>query len=243
MRLDKTFRDPPPERFFIFTISHIRILTRHSAYIYAMNILFSMIFILCTVLLLCTAPENFLVAMLDGASRAASISVSLIATYAVWMGLMRLWEDSGITRGVSKLLKPVAKRLLKTDDEAALSAVCMNLSVNVLGISGAATPYGIQAAQLLNKTENAEFSSAMFFVLNATSLQLLPSSLVAVRVSLGSAAPADIILPTFLATLFSTVLGVVLTMLVYKRKKGCNQSKTIHGFAQKTVKTRGACTQ
>lgn len=208
-----------------------------------MNIFFSLIFILCTVLLLYNNPENFLVAILDGASRAASISVSLIATYAVWMGLMKLWEDSGVTRGVSKILKPAARRLLKTDDEAALSAVCMNLSVNVLGISGAATPYGVHAAQLLNKTENSEYASAMFFVLNATSLQLLPSSLVAVRVAIGSVNPTDIILPTFLATLFSTFFAVLLTMLVYKRKKTRKPSNQRPEFTQKSIKTRGACTQ
>ena len=180
------------------------------------NILFAFVFLVCTFLLLCTSPDTFLSSMLDGASRAAALSVSLIATYCVWMGLMRVWEDSGVSRAVSKLLKPIVKRILKTDDEDVLAAACMNLSVNVLGISGAATPYGVRTAQLLDKTENAEFSSAMFFVLNATSLQLLPTSIVAMRASMQSAAPADIILPTFLTTLVSTLVGVLLTKLFIK---------------------------
>ena len=119
-----------------------------------MNVIFTVIFLICTFLLLCASPENFLSAMLDGASRAAALSLSLIATYSVWMGLMRVWEKSGVSRGVSRLLKPLARRILKTDDEDALSSACMNLSVNVLGISGAATPYGVKTAQLLDKTEN-----------------------------------------------------------------------------------------
>lgn len=184
-----------------------------------MNTLFAVIFAVCTFLLLCTSPENFLSAMLDGGSKAATLCLSLIATYAVWMGLMRVWEDSGVTKGVSKLLKPIARWLLKTNDEEVLSAACMNFSVNMLGISGAATPYGVRTAQLLDKTENAEYSSAMFFVLNATSLQLLPTSLVAVRVALGSASPTDIIIPTVLTTLFSTALGVILTVLLLHPKK------------------------
>lgn len=183
-----------------------------------MNALFFAVFSICTLSLLVYSPQNFLPAVLDGASKAATLCVSLIATYSVWMGLMKLWEDSGVARGVSRLIKPVARRLLKTEDEEALSAVSMNVSVNLLGISGAATPYGIKAAQLLDKTDNAEYSSAIFFVLNATSLQILPSSLVAVRVGMKSANPADIILPIFLATVFSTVLGVALTVFAYRKK-------------------------
>lgn len=183
-----------------------------------MNALFFAVFSICTLSLLVYSPQNFLPAVLDGASKAATLCVSLIATYSVWMGLMKLWEDSGVARGVSRLIKPVARRLLKTEDEEALSAVSMSVSVNLLGISGAATPYGIKAAQLLDKTDNAEYSSAIFFVLNATSLQILPSSLVAVRVGMKSANPADIILPIFLATVFSTVLGVALTVFAYRKK-------------------------
>lgn len=175
-----------------------------------MNIIFAIIFLSCTFLLLCTSPENFLVAMLNGASKAATLCVSLLATYAVWMGLMRVWESSGVARGVSKLLRPLAKKILKTEDEQALESACMSFSVNMLGISGAATPYGVKTVQLLDKTPNAEYSSAMFFVLNATSLQILPSSLVAVRVAMHSASPMDIIFPTLLVSLFSTVLGAVL---------------------------------
>ncbi len=207
-----------------------------------MNALFFAVFSICTLSLLLISPENFLPAMLDGASKAATLCLSLVATYAVWMGLMRLWEDSGVARGVSRLIKPAAKRLLKTNDEDALSAVSMNVSVNLLGISGAATPYGIKAAQLLDKTDNAEYSSAMFFVLNATSLQILPSSLVAVRVAMQSANPTDIILPTFLATVFSTVFGVLLTMLAYRRKSAV-KAKNATLLGAKKAKTKGACPQ
>ena len=191
---------------------------RYSAYIYAMNILFTLVFLVCTFLLLCTSPDTFLSALLEGAGKGATVSVSLIATYCVWLGLMRVWEDSGVARGISKLLKPILKRLFKTEDEEALQAISMNTSVNLLGISGAATPYGIKAAALLDKTENAEYSSAMLFVLNATSLQLIPTSIIAVRVAMNSASPNDIVIPTLLATLLSTVIGVVLTKVFIRPK-------------------------
>ncbi len=181
-----------------------------------MNTLFTLVFFLCTFLLLCTSPDTFLSALLEGAGKGATTCVSLVATYAIWLGLMRVWEDSGVARGVSRLVKPLARRLFKTEDEDALKAVSMNLSVNLLGISGAATPYGVRAASLLDKTENAEYSSAMLFVLNATSLQLIPTSIIAVRVALHSASPNDVVIPTLLATLLSTCLGVLLTRLLIK---------------------------
>ncbi len=179
-----------------------------------MNILFSCIFLLSTLILLFIAPENFLAALLDGAGRSGTICLSLLATYSVWLGLMKVWEDSGVSRGVSRLLKPFAKKLFKTDDPKTLDALSMSLSVNLLGISGAATPYGIQAANLLDKSPHAEYSSAMLFVLNATSIQLIPTSIIGVRVAMQSAAPTDIVIPTLITTLFSTLLGVVLTRLL-----------------------------
>ena len=208
-----------------------------------MNIIFVLLFLISTTLLLFYSPANFLSAMLDGASKAALLCVSLVATYSVWMGLMKVWEDSGLARGVSRILKPLARRILKTDNEEAVEAACMSFSVNMLGISGVATPYGVKTAQLLDKTDNAEYSSAMFFVLNATSLQILPSSLVAVRVAMGSSAPNDIILPTLIVSTFSTLLGALLTRLFIKPK---TKRKTMDGqgaILRKNTKMAGAGTQ
>ncbi len=208
-----------------------------------MNILFLLLFLICTTLLLFFSPANFLAAMLDGASKAALLCVSLVATYSVWMGLMKVWEDSGLARGVSRMLKPLARRILKTDNDEAVESACMSFSVNMLGISGAATPYGVKTAQLLDKTDNAEYSSAMFFVLNATSLQILPSSLVAVRLAMGSSAPNDIILPTLLVSAFSTILGALLTRLLIKPKSIRKTSRRPNLILGKNIKMTGAGTR
>lgn len=213
-----------------------------------MNALFAIVFLISTCLLLVISPDGFLSALLDGASKSAALCLSLIATYSVWLGLMKVWEKSGVTRGVSRVVKPLAKRLFKTDDPKTLDAVCMNLSVNLLGISGAATPYGIQAANLLDKTDEAEYASAMLFVLNATSIQLIPTSIIGIRVALHSAAPLDILIPTLITTVFSTLLGMALTRLLIppksakaKRRKerekaAFSPTKQATGIA----KTRGA---
>ncbi len=207
-----------------------------------MNTLFALVFILCAFCLLCHSPEKFLVAMLEGGSKAAATCVALIATYSVWLGLMRVWEDSGVARGFARLVKPIAKKLLKTEDENALRAASMNLSVNLLGISGAGTPYGVTCAKLLDRTENAEYSSAMLFVLNATSLQIFPASIIAVRTSMQSVAPTDILLPTFLTTTLSTLVGVILTK-VFLSPKHREKSQPPVFFYQKKEKMKGASLQ
>lgn len=184
-----------------------------------MNALFLCLFLACSCGLAFVNPEGFLSALLDGASKSATLCVALLASYTVWLGLMQVWEDSGVTRGVSRLIKPLTKRLFQTDDDEALTCISMNLSANMLGIGGAATPYGIRAAHALDKTKNAEFSSCMLFVVNATSVQLLPTAVIGIRIALGSGSPTDIVLPTLLATALSTGVGILLTYLFLRDKK------------------------
>ena len=204
-----------------------------------MNLLFALIFILSAACLLILSPENFLPSLLQGASKSATLCLSLIATYSVWLGLMNVWKDSGVTNHVSRLLKPLAKKLFKTSDKETLNAISMNLSVNLLGISGAATAYGIEAARLLDKSEQAEYASAMFFVLNATSIQLIPTSIIGIRVALQSVAPANVILPTLITTGFSTLIGILLTRICIppkKEKTRFSSPSPTHGF----IKSKGA---
>lgn len=200
-----------------------------------MNAIFTVIFIICNATLLVLSPDDFLSSLLDGASKSATLCLSLVASYAVWLGLMKVWEDSGVTKATSRLLRPLAKRLFKTDDEETLSAVSMNLSVNLLGVSGAATPYGIKAARLLDRSDDAEYASSMLFVLNATSIQLIPTSVIGIRVALGSSAPLDILLPTLITTAFSTLFGVLLTRLLIPPKRSA--------LGAKKRRTRGVCTR
>ena len=178
-----------------------------------MNVLFTLVFFTCTTLLLCTNPQGFLPALIDASTKSATLCISLLSTYAIWLGLVKVWERSGVSHAFSKRLHPIAKRLFKTDDTETLDALCMNASVNMLGISGAATPYGIRAAKLLDKAPHAEYSSAMLFAINATSIQILPTSIIAVRYAMHSASPMDILLPTLITSLFSTVLALLLVRI------------------------------
>jgi spore maturation protein A len=119
-----------------------------------------------------------------------------------------------------------------------VTAISINLSANLLGLGGAATPYGIKAAQLLDASPHAEYASCMLFALNATSIQLLPTSVVGIRAALGSGSPADIVLPTIICTTLSTVIAVTLTFLFLGRK---HQPST-RAFLVKNRNLKGAGT-
>ena len=193
-----------------------------------MNAIFLGLFLAASVCLLIVNPDIFLPTVLDSATDSATLCVSLLASYAVWMGLMQVWKDSGVTKGFSRLLRPLSKRLFRTNDEETLQAISANLACNMLGIGGAATPYGIRAAQLMDKSKHAEYSSAMFFALNATSIQLLPTSVIGIRASMGSGAPADIVLPTLITTAVSTFLACFLTWIFLRPRCKKNPKKQRH---------------
>ena len=192
-----------------------------------MNAIFAYLFIFGALALLLKSPELFLSTLLNGAQKASALCLALLSSYALWLGLISVWEKCGINEKISRFFKPFLRKLFKTDDDGALTAISMNLSVNLLGIGGAATPYGVQASKLLDKTENAEYSSTLLFVINATSVQLIPTAIVGVRASLGAISPSDIIFPSLLATILSTLLGVFLTkaFFFFKTKFSLRTSK------------------
>ena len=175
-------------------------------------------FLVAAALFLFTDPDGFLPALLSGGEKAATLSLSLLAVYCVWLGFFKVMERSGLAGKLSRAVFPLAKRLFKTDDREAVYLASCNLSANFLGLPGAPTPLGVKAVEKFCAAKN-HYAANMLFVLNATSLQLLPTTVIALRLAAGSSAPADIFLPTLLATLLSTILGVLLVMLFCRTRK------------------------
>lgn len=160
------------------------------------------------------SPEAFFPTMLTAGEKAATLCVTLLSSYCIWMGFMQVLSDCSLTDKISKKLAPLAKKLFKTNDKAAIEAIAMNLSANILGLGGIATPYGIKAANLIEGKRNARYSHAMLLVVNASSLQILPTTVISLLSSYGSLNPYGIILPSFITTAFSTALGIILTKLL-----------------------------
>ncbi|MBR2499153.1 MAG: hypothetical protein IKB67_05525 [Clostridia bacterium] len=184
-----------------------------------MNVIFGLVLILSTAVMVFINPDGVLSAMLLGGEKALDLTMKMVVIYAVWLGVFALLEQSKLSNFFAKALKPVNKFLFGPLPEKASDFISLNISANMLGMSGATTPMGIKAIEELEKHPNTEYAITMFFVINATSIQIIPSSVMALRSSMGSLSPADIIIPTILATLISSIVGIILVKVFVKKPK------------------------
>lgn len=183
----------------------------------SMNIFWLLMMLSSILVLLITNRSAVLSEMIGASASSLKLCIELCAVYAVWLGMLELLEASGLSQKLAKLLRPIIRRVFKVEDEQAQKYIAMNLSANMLGLGNASTPMGIKAMQSLDdKSGKANFSMIMLIVINATSIQLLPTTIIGLRTSAGSTNPADIILPTLLATILTTILGIVLVHLIDK---------------------------
>ncbi|TNF92189.1 MAG: nucleoside recognition protein [Gammaproteobacteria bacterium] len=156
----------------------------------------------------------------DMAEFAAKLALGLIGLMSLWLGLMKIAEQSGLVEKLVRLVRPVLKPLFPEipDDHPALGAISLNLSANILGLGNAATPLGIKAMQHLqdlnNHRDSASNSMCMFLALNTSSVQLLPP--VTVIALLGVNA-GGLFLSIFLATLCSTIVAILAALWYAKR--------------------------
>lgn len=152
--------------------------------------------------------------LMSGAVEAVSLCLRMSGGFAFWSGVIAILERAGGVEFLSKWMKFPLRALfpgLEMDGEAG-RAILMNLVTNMLGMGNAATPMGIKAMRLLgeaSKDHVATHAMCMFLVLNASSVQLFPGSVVALRAAVGSQAPASIVGPTLVATAVSTIVGIV----------------------------------
>lgn len=168
-------------------------------------------------ILLITNPGAVLNEMIGASSNALNLCIQLCAIYAVWLGIMEIVEDSGLSEKLAKILRPLIRKIFKTNDEETEKVIALNVSANMLGLGNAATPMGIRAMQKLDDgSGKANFSMIMLIVLNATSIQLLPTTIIGMRASAGSQSPADIILPTLIVTFTTTLLGILFCHTINK---------------------------
>ncbi len=154
-------------------------------------------------------------AIINSSGSTVNLIIELTGIMCFWCGVMKVAENSGLTEKISKLLKPILKRVFKeaANDEKTLGAIVMNLTANMMGLSNAATPFGIKAMEEMDKLnkdkETASNDMALFLVLNATCIQLIPSTIISIRAACNSANPGIIILPTVISTATAAIVGVI----------------------------------
>lgn len=152
-------------------------------------------------------------AFMEGADSAVNMTVSLLGIMCFWTGIMEIAENTGVTDLIGKILNPLVNFLFpKLKDNEVKKAIVMNITANMLGMSNAATPLGLKAMERLKKyakKNTATDDMCMFVVINTASIQIIPSTVIAIRQSAGSVNPTEIIPAVWLCSILALTVGVI----------------------------------
>lgn len=191
------------------------------------------------IFLLISAPAQTILLMMGASKKSIEMCIEFLGIYAVWLGILQILDDTKLSHKLSEILsKPIIWCFGKTDEETKKN-ICLNVSSNILGLGGAATPFGIKAMQGLDdKTGVATKAMIMLVVVNSTGIQALPTTVIGMRAIAGSASPSIILLPTIISTIIPTALGIFLVKMFYKNKKSKQNenAKTNSYIKQKKIK-------
>lgn len=149
-------------------------------------------------------------AMLAGAREGVETAFAAAGGFAFFCGLIEILRQAGAVRGLARRSAPFLQRLMGPSlPQDALEPITVNLTGNLLGLGNAATPAGIEAARRMARGDTATPALCLFLVINSSSVQLLPTTVVALRAAAGSSSPGAVVLPTLLATAVSTAVGIL----------------------------------
>lgn len=164
--------------------------------------------------------EQVAVAALEGAAAGVELCLSMAGVLCLWMGVMEVMRRSGMAEGLSRVLRPVLKRLYPdfAGDKKVMDTVSANVSANLLGLGNAATPLGLEAARLMaERTPGiASDSLCMLVVCNTASIQLIPTTVASIRAAAGCATPFDILPAVWLASAVALIVGISAARLFAK---------------------------
>lgn len=154
-------------------------------------------------------------AVTDSAKHGFEVALGLAGVMSLWLGIMNIAMASGLVSALSRAMRPVMRRLFPDvpEDHPAMGAMMMNIAANMLGLANAATPFGLQAMQELQKlnthVHTATNSMCTFLAINTSSVQLIPATAIAFLAASGSAHPTSIIISSLIATTVSTVVALI----------------------------------
>jgi spore maturation protein A len=176
--------------------------------------------------------DEFTKAMFEASKSAVEVSLYLLGIVSLWMGLTKIIEDSGLIHGLSGLFRPFISRLFRSipKDHPSITTITLNLLANLLGLGNAATPLGIKAMkdlQTLNPDKDAvSFEMMTFIVINTSSIQLIPFTIIGLLAQYGSRNPTWVVLPTIIATVVSTASALA---ILYLFRKFMNEPRAAGG--------------
>lgn len=159
--------------------------------------------------------DNVVHAVTESAKFGFEVALGLTAIMSLWLGIMSIASTSGLIKHLSRLLRPIMRRLFPDvpANDPAMGAMVMNISANMLGLANAATPFGLQAMKELQRlnthVHTASNSMCMFLAINTSSVQLIPATAIAYLAANGSLHPSSVIFSTLIATLVSTTVAII----------------------------------
>jgi spore maturation protein A len=163
-------------------------------------------------------------AVFSGAKEAVTLCIGLISILVFWLGMMKIAEDAGLLKILAKLFQPIVKRLFPEvpNEHPAMGYILSNMMANMFGLGNAATPLGIKAMEEMRKLNGgkteASRSMITFLAINTSSLTLIPTTVIAIRMNYNSANPTDIVGTTLIATLCSTIGAILIDRFFYYRR-------------------------
>lgn len=167
-------------------------------------------------------------AFLSESAGAVELAISLVGVICLWSGLMRVAQSAGLTERLAKLFSPILGRLFRGLKKGgrAMQYITLNLTANLLGLGNASTPFGLAAMREMEKEENggesASHNMILFTVMNTASLQIIPTTVAALRLKNGSSAPMEILPCVWLASagsLAAALLGASLLRRLYRGRR------------------------
>ena len=132
-------------------------------------------------------------ALVSSTTSSVELVIGLVGMMCLWCGIMRIAQKSGLTDKLAKVLRPILKMIFKetSKNNKVMSSITMNLTANMMGLSNAATPFGIKAMEEMQKMnvekDTASNDMALFLVLNAACIQFLPTTVISIRAEIGRA--------------------------------------------------------
>lgn len=159
----------------------------------------------------------------ESTKSAIELSISLLGTICLWNGIMQIASKTSIIKHLTKILNPIMKKVfpdIKKEDKVH-KEITMNIIANIMGLGNAATPLGLKAMTSMQKQnkerDRLSNSMAMFIVLNTASIQLIPTTVIAIRSSFNSSNPSVIMIPVWISTILAAISAILAAKILMKK--------------------------
>ena len=167
--------------------------------------------------------ENLNSSVFDSVNDAINLTISLLGTMCLWCGIMQIANKTSVIDKLTKILKPLIRIIFPKISTKTEKDISMNMIANILGLGNAATPLGLKAMKSMQeenpKKEILSDSMAMFIIINTASIQIIPTTVIAIRSSMGSSNPTAIVVPIWIASVITATAGIVITKIFIKLDK------------------------